>query len=103
MAGFPLLAGFPARLALWQGLATKSLVLSALSMIGSVGLIIAGTRTLVVFVSGREEEDWHIEEKRWEGVLLVLGAAALFAVGLFPQIFLPALSNMASMFLNFGG
>ena len=103
MAGFPLLAGFPVRLALWQGLSTKSLALSALSMLGSVGLIIAAVRTLVVFVSGRDVEIWHVEEKRWEGVLLVLGAAALFVFGLFPQLFLPALANMARMFVNFGG
>jgi len=103
LAGFPLLAGFPVRLALWQGLSTQSLTLSALSMLGSVGLIIAGMRTLVIFVSGREEAEWHVEETRREGVLLVLGAVALFAVGLFPQLLLPALAKMANMFANFGG
>jgi formate hydrogenlyase subunit 3/multisubunit Na+/H+ antiporter MnhD subunit len=103
LAGFPLLAGFPVRLALWQGLATQSLVLSALSMLGSVGLIIAGVRTLVVFVSGRDADGWHVEEKRREGILLVLGEVALFVAGLFPQLFLHALTNMANIFVNFGG
>jgi NADH-quinone oxidoreductase subunit N len=103
LAGFPLLAGFPVRLALWQGLATQSLVLSALSMLGSVGLIIAGLRTLVVFVAGRDADEWRVEETRRDGVLLVLGTAALFAAGLFPQLYLQALINMANMFVNFGG
>jgi formate hydrogenlyase subunit 3/multisubunit Na+/H+ antiporter MnhD subunit len=103
MAGFPLLAGFPVRVALWQGLSEQSLGLSALSMLGSVGLIIAGMRTLVVFISGRDEGGWHVEEKGREGILLALGALALFAVGLFPQLFLPALTRMASMFANLGG
>jgi len=34
---------------------------------------------------------------------LVLGAMSLFIVGLFPQVILPALSSMASMFVNLGG
>ncbi len=103
LAGFPLLAGFPVRLALWQGLASQSLVLGALSMLGSVGLIIAALRTLVVFVSGRDDDVWHVEEKRGERILLGLGVVALFAVGIFPQVFLQALTSMANMFVNFGG
>jgi NADH-quinone oxidoreductase subunit N len=103
MAGFPLLGGFPVRLALWHGLATQSLTLTALSMVGSAGLIIAGMRTLVVFVSGQNPGDWHVGETRRERILLVLGAMALFAVGLFPQLFLPALVGMADMFVNIGG
>jgi len=103
MAGFPLLAGFPVRLAMWQGLSAQSVILGALSILGSVGLIIAGLRTLVVFVSGQDQGGWHVEEKRPEGILLVLGAVALFIVGLFPQLILPALSSMASMFTNLGG
>jgi len=88
---------------LWHGLSAQSLILGVLSMLGSVGLVIAGLRTLVVFVSGKDQEGWHVEEKRPEGILLVLGAMALFIVGLFPQVILPALSSMASMFVNLGG
>ena len=72
-------------------------------LLGSVGLIIAALRTLVIFVSGRDDDVWHVEEKRGEWILLVLGVLALFAVGLFPQVFLQALTNMANMFVNFGG
>lgn len=103
MAGFPLLAGFPVRVALWQGLSAQSIGLSALSMLGSVGLIIAGMRALAVFVSGRDEGEWLVQETGREGILLAAGALALFAIGLFPQLFLPALTRMASMFVNLGG
>jgi NADH-quinone oxidoreductase subunit N len=103
LAGFPLLAGFPVRLALWEGLARQSLTLGALSMLGSAGLVIASVRSLVVFVSGQDAGEWHVEEKRGEGILLLIGAAALFAAGLFPQLLLPPLTNMVNMFVNFGG
>jgi NADH-quinone oxidoreductase subunit N len=50
VAGFPLLAGFPIRLALWEGLATQSLGAAFWFLVGILGLMTGATRSLAVLV-----------------------------------------------------
>jgi NADH-quinone oxidoreductase subunit N len=100
MAGFPLLAGFPVHLALWEGIGQQSIILTFVALIGSVGLIIGSLRTLTVFVSGTAELRWQSTEKWAERIFLVLGVIFLFLIGIFPQLFLPIMANMTHIFTN---
>jgi NADH:ubiquinone oxidoreductase subunit 2 (subunit N) len=100
IAGFPLLAGFPVRLPVWQGLADYSILLTFGAVLGSVGLLIASLRTLVVFVAESEERQWVSEERWSQRILLLVGVIGLFVIGIFPQIILPQLADMASVFVN---
>jgi NADH-quinone oxidoreductase subunit N len=98
MAGLPALAGFPVHLALWRLLAVETPLLAALTLLGSVGLLIAGLRSLAVMVMGTEETGWRITEK-WE-LLLFLGIGALFLIliGILPQLFIPQVANLSHVY-----
>jgi formate hydrogenlyase subunit 3/multisubunit Na+/H+ antiporter MnhD subunit len=52
LAGLPLLAGFPVRLALWEALALQDKVIALGTLLGTLGLIISALRSLAVLVVG---------------------------------------------------
>ncbi len=86
-AGIPLLAGFPIYYILWEQLLTVGWWPVVVSLLGSIGLIVAALRSLAVLVMGPEELPWRADEKEnWmaQGLLLI-GIAALFLGGLIPQ------------------
>jgi formate hydrogenlyase subunit 3/multisubunit Na+/H+ antiporter MnhD subunit len=110
LAGFPLLAGFPAHFALWEGLAGQYTLAALAALLGSAGLLAGGLRMLAVGVIGPDDQvgvhggasvphaPLLMGETWGERALLALGAAALFVAGLFPQWFLPALAGLARLF-----
>ncbi len=98
LAGFPILAGFPARLALWDGLARSSPLAAFAALLGAAGLLMAGLRTLAVVVMTSDQEPIQFLESRGQEVLLALGGIALFLIGLFPVWVLPGLVNLAKMY-----
>lgn len=100
--GFPLLASFPARLALWQVLATQSTGIAFWLFIGILGLLIAGMRMLAVFVMSGTESGWKINESWVEITMLTVGIGGLFILGLFPQILQPMLNNLPALFEHLG-
>ena len=85
-AGFPLLAGFPVRLALIQEIAAASPITAFWVIFGSLGLLIGGFRSLAVLILGPEENPWKIEENRLAFLLLGIGIIFLFVLGLSPRI-----------------
>jgi formate hydrogenlyase subunit 3/multisubunit Na+/H+ antiporter MnhD subunit len=97
-AGFPLLAGFPPRLALWEGLAGQSLGLAVWLLLGVVGLVTGAVRSLAVLAVAPEDPGWAWNETWAEGILLAVGIAALFILGLFPQLTRPFLAGLPLMF-----
>jgi NADH-quinone oxidoreductase subunit N len=99
LAGLPLLAGFPVRLALWQSLASLSLPTAMLVLVSSMGMVIAGTRTLAVLVTGENLAGWKFSESFIQKLLLVTGWIMLVLIGLFPQWFLGPISQAASAFI----
>lgn len=99
LAGLPLLASFPARLAMWDSLVQVSPWSAFLALIGCMGLLVGGLRTLAVLVMGTEREGWKVTETRAQQLFLGIGTIGLLVMGLFPHWFLPILANMPQ---NFG-
>lgn len=102
MTGFPLLAGFPARLAILQELAGQSLSTTVWVFIGMLGLLVAAIRTLAVFVMVKEEKKWGLNESWVQMTMLGLGVIGLFILGMFPQILQPFLADLPSLFNRIG-
>jgi multicomponent Na+:H+ antiporter subunit D len=102
VAGFPLLAGFPIRLALWEGLASRSLGVAFWFLIGILGLLTGATRTLAVLVMAPQGTGWELQERWGTGILIGLGVIGLLILGIFPQIFHPIMANLPAMFEHFG-
>ncbi|MEK6753508.1 MAG: proton-conducting transporter membrane subunit [Chloroflexota bacterium] len=102
MAGFPLLAGFPARLAVWQELAGQSLSMTLWVFIGTLGLLAGAIRSLAVFVMADEEKKWGVNESWVQVTMLGLGVIGLFILGMFPQILQPFMADLPSLFNRIG-
>ncbi|MGW8249015.1 MAG: hypothetical protein ACWGO1_00105 [Anaerolineales bacterium] len=100
LAGFPLLVGFPVRLAIWEETAKISMVIASGVLAGYIGLIIGGIRSVAVLVLSSDESPWKVSETRLESILLILGSLVLLVMGLLPQLFTPALAQMAEIFLR---
>ena len=101
-SAFPLLAGFPARLALWEGLARESISSAFWMAIGIVGLLISAFRSLAVISMAEEYASWEPRESWTQRLMLGLGMIGLFIMGLFPQSIQYFLSNLPLMFEHLG-
>jgi NADH-quinone oxidoreductase subunit N len=102
VAGFPLLAGFPIRLALWEGLASQSLAVAFWFLVGILGLLTGATRTLAVLVMAPEGTSWELQEHWRAGIMIGIGVIGLFLLGIFPQIFRTIMANLPAMFEHLG-
>jgi len=101
-SGLPLLAGFPARLALWDGIARVSYNMALWIGIGIVGLFTASFRMLAGIRMADESTAWDVGENWLQGLMLGLGMIGLFVLGLFPQTAQYFLSSLPSMFEHLG-
>lgn len=102
MAGFPLLAGFPSRAALWQELTPESLTMSFWVLIGLLGLLMGAMRTLAVFVMAEENRTWEINESWVQMGMLGVGVIGLFILGIFPQTLQPFIASLPALFEHLG-
>lgn len=98
IAGFPLLAGFPSRLALWQELTAQSLTASLWVFLGLTGLLIAAFRTLAAFVMAGEDVKWELNESWVQVTMLGAGVLGLFVLGMFPQFLQSLLASLPALF-----
>jgi formate hydrogenlyase subunit 3/multisubunit Na+/H+ antiporter MnhD subunit len=96
--GFPLLAAFPYRLALWQQLAAESLGQTAWIFAGTLGLLFSGLRSLAVLTMGPENPPRPPALGLWARASLAIGITALFVVGILPHWFLPGLLSLQQAF-----
>jgi len=99
---FPLLAGFPARLALWEGLSRESLGAALWMAIGIAGLLTSAFRSLAVISMADEFTGWTPRESFTQMIMLGLGMLGLFLLGVFPQTVQLFLSNLPLMFEHLG-
>jgi formate hydrogenlyase subunit 3/multisubunit Na+/H+ antiporter MnhD subunit len=99
---FPLLAGFPARLALWEGLSRDSLSAAVWMAVGIVGLLTSAFRSLAVISMADEHAGWTFRETPAQMTMLGLGMIGLFLLGLFPQTVQFFLANLPLMFEHLG-
>jgi NADH:ubiquinone oxidoreductase subunit 2 (subunit N) len=100
LAGLPMLASYPARLAILQNLAVTSPEAVFLSLIGSLGLLTGGIRALMIFLEDPEQGKWRITEPRFLVLYLLVGVFGLFLSGLVPQLFIQGFANLP---VTFGG
>jgi len=101
-SAFPLLAGFPARLALWESLARVSISGALWMGIGIIGLLTSVFRSLAVISMAEEYTSWELRESPMQVFMLGVGVIALFVLGLFPQTVQYFLSNLPAMFEHLG-
>ncbi len=102
VVGFPLLAGFPVRLALWEGLARQSLGQAAWMLVGLLGLLAGAVRTLAVTVMADEDTAWQWNGTQVQSLMLGVGILGIFVLGIFPQAMQPFLVNLPAMFEHLG-
>ena len=99
---FPLLAGFPSRLALWEGLSRDSISAALWMAVGIVGLLTSGIRSLAVISMADEYTAWKLRESPTQMTMLGLGMVGLFILGLFPQTIQFFLTDLPLMFEHLG-
>ncbi len=97
-AGFPLLAGFPPRLALWQSLSGQSSAAAVWFLIGLLGLLVGAVRQLAVLVSQKQENPWKSAEDFVQRGMLGVGVLGLFLLGIFPRVVSFVVQNLPLMF-----
>jgi len=100
LAGMPLLAGFPPRLAIWEGMASSSIPLAFCVVIGSLGLFVSAVRTLAALTSAPEGTAWGARETHVQRLLVLVGLLGLFLLGLFPQWALPLWTKLPAIFTH---
>jgi formate hydrogenlyase subunit 3/multisubunit Na+/H+ antiporter MnhD subunit len=101
-SAFPLLAGFPSRLALWEGLSRDSISAALWMAVGIVGLLTSAFRSLAVISMADEYTGWTRRESPTQMTMLGLGMIGLFLLGLFPQSVQLFLANLPLMFEHLG-
>ena len=100
--GFPLLAGFPPRFALWQALSGQSIAGAFWLGLGLFGLLIGALRSLAALSLSPENKAWEHKETPAQILMLGCGIAGLFLLGVFPQIVHPLLEGLPLMFAHLG-
>ncbi|MEN6409458.1 MAG: proton-conducting transporter membrane subunit [Anaerolineaceae bacterium] len=103
LAGVPLLAAFPIRLVLLEGLSQQSISAAVWTVVGCLGLLAGALRMLWHLLKSNELGTWTIVETRLDQALLSLGAVLLLAFGVFPQTFVPPMLEMLTNFTHLGG
>lgn len=97
LAGFPLLAGFPVRQALFESLARVSINQAIWVFVGNAGLLLGCFRTLAVLIKPAPGE-WKMAERWPEALLLGVGVVLIVLMGLFPAWFLPRMQGLLQAF-----
>lgn len=102
LAGVPLLAGFPLKLGVIEGLSEIAPQISIWIIIGSLGLFIAGIRTMIVIVSGEVESDNDTPEPLILKIFLAIGWVLLVLLGILPNFFIQMIINLPAAFTQIG-
>ena len=96
--GFPLLGGFPPRLALWQELSSASPIAMLWIFLGMAGILISAIRSLATLVMADEDAKWEWNETWAQTAMLVIGTFGLILLGILPQVLQPFLRGLPALF-----
>ncbi|HUG34120.1 MAG TPA: proton-conducting transporter membrane subunit [Anaerolineales bacterium] len=99
---FPLLAGFPARLALWEAVSRDSIGSAIWMGIGIAGLLFSAFRSFAAISMAEEYTGWESRENPTQRIMLGLGVIGLFVLGVFPQAIQFFLAEVPLMFEHLG-
>jgi formate hydrogenlyase subunit 3/multisubunit Na+/H+ antiporter MnhD subunit len=102
LAGFPLTAGFPVHLGLWQNLARQFPLVNYAALLGTAGLMAGGVRTLSLLIGGVKQVNMQSAEEWDQRLLLMIGGFAIVVIGVVPQWFYPTIIRLASVYLRIG-
>jgi len=102
LAGLPLLASFPARLAIWEGLARQSVAAAAWALAGSLGLAITAMRVLAVLVNAPEGSTWGSRESTMQRILIISGGVMLLLLGIVPSLASILWTTLPALFTHLG-
>ncbi len=103
MAGFPLLASFPIKIALFSTLSRYNPGIGVWTFLGNLGLFLFTIRLLGALIKPLPEKTarpWKINEKTYEYLPLLLIILFLLFLGLFPQVVLSKLTLIAQTFTH---
>jgi len=100
IAGLPLLADFPLKQALVEAIGQHSGNLAFWIILGSLGMMAGGLRTLGVLIRSTETGPARIQitETRLQWAVLSLGIAVLIFIGIFPGAILPGMLRLIEAF-----
>lgn len=93
IAGMPLLASFPIKLAILEGISVSIPQVSIWVILGSLGLLAGAARLMLSMVSDSRENLEIQPESRLLKVFLLVGILILVMIGIFPNIFIQLVSN----------
>jgi len=100
LAGFPVTAGFPAHLIIWQNLFLDFPLGGLSAIVGSLGILIGSVRTFSVLMRAREKGGREGSENSYQKILLGIGILGLIILGLLPQIYFPLTFNLGLIFMG---
>ncbi len=86
IAGFPLTAGLPVRLEIFEQMAPISQTAIIAAAVGSLGFLFSGLHLISQLVRS-QEKTWMLEENWTERVILIAGVLFIILFGLFPGTF----------------
>jgi hypothetical protein len=89
------------RLGVIEGLSVTAPQFAMWAIIGSLGLLVGGIRTLISIVSGTDETGWELNESRSLIIYLSIGVIGLLILGIFPNLFFHSLVNLPASFGQF--
>jgi multicomponent Na+:H+ antiporter subunit D len=102
VAGFPLMAGYPVRVALLENLVRQSVGQTLWLAVGLLGLMVGAIRTLGVISLSKAETGWGFRETRTQLLMISIGILGLLALGLFPQALQFLIKDLPVLFQNLG-
>ena len=99
LAGMPLLASFPVIQTIYQQLASRSLFLVGMFVLGNGCISVVGFRLLSVMLSNNNQFGKPDESRNYK-ILILLCVVLIFAIGSFPQFFLNGFGYFIQGFEN---
>jgi formate hydrogenlyase subunit 3/multisubunit Na+/H+ antiporter MnhD subunit len=99
---FPLLAGFPARIALWEAVAREASGAAIWVGIGFAGMLFSAFRSFAAISMAAEYTGWESREQPIQRIMLGLGVIGLFILGVYPQTVQYFLAEAPLMFEHLG-